>query len=893
MKSEIKIILEDGTSNRDQGKCFENLIRNILSAHQYEITSNINFTGMEIDLIAKHTIRNETLYVECKAKEKVSSTEIRNFCFNVEHKKADYGYFIRTKELESQAGGLVEEIKIDSRYKKLTFIEPKEVIEILKGGRFIQEPNIPQELFITKRILSITYFGDFLIYIITKNSVLPTNFILCEAKDNKDITDLRVGEKLKAHFDEILELQQVFLESYNGNVFPENKSDSTGLPIEEFESISEVQESENWHDYLPASSKHFVGRHIIRNIVFDYFKSVLTHQTNRRIFYLTGKSGWGKSSLIAEIRGRCRNKHYKKKYFSYAVDSRSAISQNFVALAFREMIRKASLEGFIDLGLFSNNLNFTSNQELLSSDSVKSILDYLTKKKRILILIFDQFEDVFRKPNLFKSFYKFLSDVTDSRSNIIVGFSWKTEILIPSENEAYHFWQQAKEQAISFVVPEFGEKEIDGVIRQLESSVGKLSQELKRRIKENSQGLPWLTKKLCIHIYEQISMGIKPDRLIDENLNIQILFKNDLEKIKSDELSALKYIAKKAYDGNFFEISEIGDIVSESTIESLRDKRLIIRSGANYNIYWDIFRDYLVTNEIPPIGESYILRRGVNLCLEAFLLFKNSSVKMSIDDLLANHPKAIGKGTLENILIELRNFGLVQKIEGEEYYRISKPDIEVTKEGFVNYLTVKFQNYTPVLKLQKKNLKEITKSEITKILKETFKYEFKEKTWDSYSKTFSGWLQLSDSEFKHKLMNPLYGERRLRHSFLTSREKLIIKCSKSEIVNALKNFKKNKDFKNGSILRDLFILGIINQEKFLTDKGQHISELEEKEMSTELLKLIQEIPKMKKIGENFKSNPKFSCKKHLELLPNDFFGTAKETSKLIYISKMLTWFKEK
>jgi hypothetical protein len=893
MKSEIKIILEEGATNKDQGKCFEDLIRNILSSHQYEITSNINFTGMEIDLLAKHTIRNEILYVECKAKEKVSSTEIRNFCFNVDHKKADFGYFIRTKELESQAGGLVEEIKADPRYKKLTFIEPKEVIDILKGGRFIQEPNILQGLFITKRILSITYFGDFLIYIITKNSVLPTNFILCEAKDNKDITDLRVTENLKSHFDEILGLEQVFLDKNDDNLVHGNKSEFAGDTSEEFESISEVQESENWHDYLPASSKHFVGRQIIRNNVFDYFKNVLTSQTNRRIFYLTGKSGWGKSSLIAEIRGRCRNKHYKKKYFAYAVDSRSAISQNFVALAFREMIHKASSEGFIDLGLFSNNLNFTSNQELLSSDSVKSILDYLTKKKRILILIFDQFEDVFRKPNLFKSFYKFLSDVTDSRSNIIVGFSWKTEILIPSENEAYHFWQQAKEQAISFVVPEFGEKEIDGVIRQLENSVGKLSQELKRRIKENSQGLPWLTKKLCIHIYEQISMGIKPDRLIDENLNIQILFKNDLEKIKSDELSALKYIAKKAYDGNFFEISEIGDIVSESTIESLRDKRLIIRSGANYNIYWDIFRDYLVTNEIPPIGESYILRQGVNLCLEVFLLFKNNNIKMSIDDLLLSHPKAIGKGTLENILIELRNFGLVQKIEGEENYRISKSDIEVTKEGFVNFLTVKFQNYSPVLKLQKKNLKEISKTDITNILKETFKYEFKEKTWDSYSKTFIGWIQLSNSEFKHKLMNPLFGERRLRQSYLTSREKIMIRCSKSEIISALKNFKNNKEFKNPSILRDLFILGLISQEKFLTDNGRLISELGDKEMSTELLKLIQEIPKMKKIGDHYKSNQKLSCKGLLLLLPNDFFGPAKESSKLIYISKILTWFKEK
>jgi hypothetical protein len=887
MKSEIKIILDESSSNRDQGKCFENMIRNILSSHQYIITSNINFTGMEIDLLAKHTIRKEVLYVECKAKEKVSSTEIRNFCFNVEYKKADHGYFIRTKELESQAGGLVEEIKDDERYKNLTFIEPREVIEILKGGKFIQEPNIQPDFFITKRILCITYFGDFLLYILTKNSVLPTNYILCAAKDNHDVNDSNIIQLLKSKLDELLSLQQVFLDNDEPSIKSRWTSES------EFESISEVQESENWHDYLPASSKHFVGRQIIRNTVFDYFKSVLLNNTKRRIFYLTGKSGWGKSSLIAEIRGRCRNKHYKKKYFAYAVDSRSAISPNFVALAFKELIRKASSEGFIDLGLYSGNLNFTSNQELLSSDSVKNLLDYLSKKKRILILIFDQFEDVFRKPNLFKSFYKFLSDVTDSKSNLIVGFSWKTEILIPSENEAYHFWQQAKEQATSFTVHEFGEKEIDGVIRQLESSVGKLSQDLKRRIKENSQGLPWLTKKLCIHIFEQISLGIKPDRLIDENLNIQILFKNDLEKIKSNELSALKYIAKKAYDGNFFEISEIGDIVNENTIESLRDKRLIIRSGANYNIYWDIFRDYLVTDEIPPIGESYILRQGVNLCLEVFLLFKNNNTNMSIDDLLSHHPKNIGKGTLENILLELRNFGLVQKIEGEENYRISKAEIEVTKDGFVNYLTTKFQNYTPVLKLQKKSLKEISKSDIINILKETFKYEFKEKTWDSYSKTFIGWLQLSNFEFKNRLLNPYRGERRLKINYLNSKDNIFVRCSKSEIIAALKDFQTIKNFKNKSIARDLFVLGLINQEKFLNDKGKQISQLDEKELSQELTRIVQDLPKMKKIAKLYAEQKDLSCKKFIQILPIDFFDQAMESSKLIYMSKALTWFKEK
>lgn len=889
MKSEIKIILEESATNKDRGKCFENLVRNILTTHQYSITSNINFTGMEIDLLARHKVRSEILYVECKAKDKVSTTEIRNFWFNVEHKKADYGYFIRTKELESQAAGLIEEMKEDDRYRKLTFIEPEKVVQILKDGGFIQEPTIPKDLIITKRILCITYLGDFLLYIITKNSVIPTNYLVCDASKNNDISDFKILSKIIESFDELPGLDQIYLSSYNTPSIDEN---SFRLLEDDIENISEVQESENWFDYLPASSKHFIGRQLIRGQLFDFFKSVQFQQTNRRIFYLTGKSGWGKSSLIAEIRGRCRNKHYKKKYFAYAVDSRSATSQNFVAIAFKELIRKATIEGFLELGSYSNSFNFTSNQELLSSDSVKWILEYLSKKKRILLLIFDQFEDVFRKPNLFRSFYKFLSDVTDAKANLIVGFSWKTEILISSENEAYHYWQQAKEQAISFSISEFGEKEIDGVIRQLESSVGKISLELKRRIKENSQGLPWLTKKLCIHIYEQMSSGIKQDKLIDENLNIQILFNNDLEKIKSDELSALKFIAKKAYEGTFFEISEIGDKVSETTIESLRDKRLIIRSGANYNIYWDIFRDYLVTGEIPPIGESYILRQGVNLCLEVFLLFEKNNT-ISLNKLLGKHPKRISKGTLENILLELRNFGLVQKIEGEELYTVAQLDVEISKEGFVNYLTQKLFNYSPIIKLQKRNLKQISKEDITSILKDTFKYEFKEKTWDTYSKIFIGWLLFSKSEIKSNILNPTFGERRLRHIIISNRAKLTVRSSKVEIINSIQDLKNNKESIHRVILRDLYVLGLINQEKFFTEKGKAIAYLPEQEMQTEVLKLVLELPKMKKVYEVYSGHPSFTSRKLLKLLPHDFFGNVKESSRLIYISKILTWFKNK
>jgi len=88
------------------------------------------------------------------------------------------------------------------------------------------------------------------------------------------------------------------------------------------------------------------------------------------------------------------------------------------------------------------------------------LLNKLESSDKFLVLIFDQFEDVFRKKDFFKTFYKFLSDVTDTKPNLIIGFSWKSDFFIQSDDPAYHIWQQAKEQAREFTISEFGEKKL-------------------------------------------------------------------------------------------------------------------------------------------------------------------------------------------------------------------------------------------------------------------------------------------------------------------------------------------------------------------------------------------------------------------------------------------------
>ena len=884
MISEIKIILEEGSSNKAKGNCFEALIRNLLSIHHYEVRGNINFAGMEIDLVAEHKHNKESLYVECKAKEKVSSDELSKFAFNVGFKKVDKGYFFRTQELESQAGALLREIKERTEYKNLTFYEPGDIIQMLVDGKMVLDPDSSfSEYSISKKILAVTYLGDFFIYLINESNALPTKLIITEGnKQGKKVND-EVVEILKAKIPEISSLTLI----PNPTNYKKSKEKTDSLEV--IETISEVQESENWFDYLPASANknHFVGRDDIRTKILAYFKEIRDNKTSKRIFYLNGKSGWGKSSLVLELKNRCINKHYKKKFFALAIDTRSAISDNFVALSFKKLINEAIKEKFIEK--YNNqDIKFTSSSDLLSSESIKYVFETLKTKNKFLVLIFDQFEDVFRKKDYFKTFYKFLSDVTDSRPNLIIGFSWKSDFFIQSDDPSYHIWQQAKEQAREFTINEFGEKEIDGVIRQLEGSVGDLDKGIKERIKESSQGLPWLTKKLCIHIFDQINSGLDKNALIESNLNIIDLFKKDEERLSANELKAVKLIAKKAYDGSFFDETEVGDVIESETIASLLHKRLIIRSGANYNIYWDIYRDYLVTGKIPIIGESYLLRQGVNLCLEVFLLFEKNKIE-TIESLLIKHPKGIVSETLYNILIELRNLGFIKKNDDE--YQLSN-GIQNTKQGFIDFITNKFQNYTPYINLKKLSLPRITKENVIQSLKESFKQDFQENTWDAYAKNMISWFLLSDLDIKTKLIEPQKGRGKAKSSiFIGETSDLLPRSSIKEILEQIPLLISNPSLINSKFNRDIHLLAILDSNSELTEFGKELISADEIAQIVLLKNKIMTLPKMIRIKELINAGQKVTAKYLIQQFPDDFFDGDKLSSKLIYASKAITWLK--
>src|SRR5690606_19695172 len=103
---------------------------------------------------------------------------------------------------------------------------------------------------------------------VNESNALPTKFIVVNANDNKIQISKEILQNLK---NSILEIQNLeFIEVYSNKADYKEKID---INIQ-IESISEVQESENWYDYLPASSSrnHFVGRDEIRRDVLSFFK---------------------------------------------------------------------------------------------------------------------------------------------------------------------------------------------------------------------------------------------------------------------------------------------------------------------------------------------------------------------------------------------------------------------------------------------------------------------------------------------------------------------------------------------------------------------------------------------------------------------------------------------
>jgi hypothetical protein len=64
LEKSISVLIPPSWENDDKGKYLEGLSSKILQRQSFNIIERIRFTGMEIDLLAKHKPSGDQIYVE-------------------------------------------------------------------------------------------------------------------------------------------------------------------------------------------------------------------------------------------------------------------------------------------------------------------------------------------------------------------------------------------------------------------------------------------------------------------------------------------------------------------------------------------------------------------------------------------------------------------------------------------------------------------------------------------------------------------------------------------------------------------------------------------------------------------------------------------------------------
>lgn len=600
----IEVATSESQSTKSKGDLLEQLAEKVLTQQQFNVSSQVRKTASELDLSCKHKVSGRTLYAECKAhRSTLSANVLTNLLGTLHFHKYDEAWLISTGPLGKDAKGFVEQWneRDPSEKQRLSVYTPDRIIEILCNVRLIVQPPTSEAERLAQSqeplgewTLLITEYGMFWAVTVLSSGV-PSGALLFTASNGSPVTDAMLLRRVAGTDTSLSTLD---LEAIAKLTLVDNTS---AVKVDRIAKVVQVQSGDDWADYRPARPEHFVGRQESQQRLLNLLDAIRKKETRTRVFAITGDSGMGKSSLIAKLRDRCANVRHRSKLFIFAVDVRAATDPNYVHASLLAGLSAASQAGFGNLA----ELRISNHADPLASSSIAAFLQSLEDNDQAVCIVFDQFEELYSKPELFPVFEEsqrlFLSAVTAS-SSLALGFAWKTDSTVQQGHPAYFMWHKLSDHRFEVALSPFTHSEASTALTLFEKEIGtSVRPELRRQIIESSQGFPWLIKKLCLHLWEQIQQGTSQEELA-ETLDVASLFDRDIQSLSTPESTCLRAVAKSA-PADWYEII---DTYGEEVLRSLQQRRLVVRSGDRLNVYWDIFRDYLLTRSVPSLPYTYL-----------------------------------------------------------------------------------------------------------------------------------------------------------------------------------------------------------------------------------------------------------------------------------------------
>lgn len=670
----IEVALPKDASTTEKGTVLEKFATRLLETQNFRVVQQVRLTAMEVDLLAQEKSTGERVFVECKAYRSTISADVLTKLLGnvVADDDLTAGWLISTYALGKDAKGFRDKWNqkpLPDR-RRLQIYDPEALLGRLVGAGLVVDPAtlvVPSELRLSdERFLLLTDFGEFwAVVVFDPDSGIRESALLYDARTGGRITAKGIAARITETDTSLAALSWLIDESSPSQI------DRDQIRIE-YQSVVQVPVADDWADYRPARPADFVGRDEHLRSVFDFFENIRTRTSRTRILAIKAPSGWGKSSFVLKIANSAQNIRNRKKCFVYAVDSRAANSRRFGELALALAITAAQKEGFIAV---SSPLGFGGTTNPFADHTMKAVLEELQRDGKVLCLVFDQFEELLYKAELesvFDEIRALCNSVDEAQENIVIGFSWKTDGTIPTEHKAYYLWQNLADRRKEIELEPFSAREVSSALTKFAKEMGQpLAPQLKRLLEDHCQGYPWLLKKLCIHIMDLVRGGLDQNDILVRSLSIQELFKKDIERMAPDEFACTKEIAMTA-PADFFRVVETYGVL---VVNQLLDKRLIIRSGTRLSIYWDIFKDYLLTERVPYIPVTYVPQTPFSAFANGFRLLLRS--KSTTYDLLAQE-LGLSKATAENVV---RDLVMIGNAEANRKLEVVKLDSDSEEEA--------------------------------------------------------------------------------------------------------------------------------------------------------------------------------------------------------------------
>ncbi|MFE3637188.1 restriction endonuclease [Streptomyces sp. NPDC059168] len=712
--------------NNAKGHLFESFVALLLHEYGYEAPTtsdlNVHSDSIEIDITATSTITRQKAVVECKAyTSNVRAQACTSFLGKLQLARYEgddnvFGYFFALPRLVAEGEEVAR--KAMAKDKLFRYFNVTDVVDLLKGRGLITDPPTESQaaanLFSDPAVI-ITQYG---IYSCAKSLDSETHradSVLVWTVEGKVVPD-PVVELLEGDpYATGLTIRTA--QSEGTRVIPTAHEEDT-LPT-----IVRVRgSSEDFEYQLPASPEYFVGR---GSAVQDLETFVSQH---RGSLVLNAQSGWGKSSLALQLKKIVET----RGGYAIVVDSRTATSARFISEVLRVAAHEAEALGILELPADCSWASLASAVWTLQRAK-------WTNESKPFLVFFDQFENVFQDQRMTQEFRDLTLMVRDSEIPALVGFAWKTDLVAWTESHPFRLRDEIRSSSTFISVGPMRAREIDTLLRRLEKKLGtSLSRDLRQRLREYSQGLPWLFKKLSGHIIRELQARQKSqEQLVSEALNVQSLFDSDLSGLSPVENEALRHIAR------FAPVSaiEVTERYNSSAIQSLLDSRLVVALAGKLDTYWDTFRDFLNTGRVP-IEDSYIVRQSPRAVAELLYAVLAAGGDASVSD-LADELNVSTK-VIYNRSREPRLFGLTAyepnrvKLLDEVLHAV---DIEAEMRRRVASALRRNRAYSAFLGLAERHGDRVTVSMYSRELTNVFPaVEAQPKSWLEYARSFAMWF---------------------------------------------------------------------------------------------------------------------------------------------------------